>query len=163
MRNGPKGRGLFAVTDAIPPGALIHIAPTIPVSSAEYNDHMRHTVLEHYLFKEKRSGGMLLALGYGSLFNHSKLPNIDYRIHYEPDGSCTIRYYSSVYRSISKGDELCISYGSDLWFDDASVDSGLEEDVVVGAANDDSGIDTAFAADFLTQICLPVDDGHNDT
>ncbi len=39
----------------------------------------RHTVLEHYLFNAK-DGDMLLALGLGSLFNHSRRPNLDYRV-----------------------------------------------------------------------------------
>lgn len=39
----------------------------------------RHTVLEHYLFYAK-DGDMLLALGLGSLFNHSRRPNLDYRV-----------------------------------------------------------------------------------
>jgi hypothetical protein len=39
----------------------------------------RHTVLEHYLF-HTRSGDMLLALGIGSIFNHARKPNVDYRV-----------------------------------------------------------------------------------
>lgn len=39
----------------------------------------RFTVFENYLFKG-RAGVMLLALGAASLFNHSRTPNMDYRI-----------------------------------------------------------------------------------
>lgn len=42
--------------------------------------HYRHTVLEHYLFHSHSKGDMLLALGLGSLFNHSSNPNLDYRV-----------------------------------------------------------------------------------
>lgn len=127
IKEGLKGRGLFAISNGIPPGTLLHVAPTIKVTASEYETHMQHTVLEHYLFKGKSSGTMLLALGYGSLFNHSKHPNVDYRI--DPDESF-IRYYSSSYRSILEGDELCICYGSCLWFEDASEgeSDAMEED-----------------------------------
>ena len=40
-------------------------------------DH-RHTVLEHYLFSSR--GEYFLALGVGSLFNHSCRPCLDYRV-----------------------------------------------------------------------------------
>ena len=39
---------------------------------------VRHTILEHYLFSCK--GEYLLALGVGSLFNHSYRPCLDFRI-----------------------------------------------------------------------------------
>jgi SET domain-containing protein len=77
---------------------------------------MRFTVLEHYLFNDS-GGNKLLALGYGSLFNHSRSPNVDYRI-----GSDSI-VYSSGHKPIPQNEELCISYGGNLWFDDAD---GLE-------------------------------------
>ena len=41
----------------------------------------RFTTLEHYLFHCK--GDYLLALGVGSLFNHSARPCLDFRIHRE--------------------------------------------------------------------------------
>lgn len=37
----------------------------------------RHTILQHYLFSSR--GDYLLALGVGSLFNHSSKPNLDFR------------------------------------------------------------------------------------
>ena len=59
-----------------------------------------------------RRRGMLLALGLGSLFNHSETPNVDFR----RDGpNATIRYYAA--RDIEQGEELFIFYGSELWFD----------------------------------------------
>lgn len=111
---GPKGRGLFASTD-IPPRYLIHVAPCVPILKDEYDRHMKHTVLEHYLFNDARSGNKLLALGYGSLFNHSSHPNVDYRVNSE---ELSIEYRSG-FQTIPKDEELCISYGSNLWFEDA--------------------------------------------
>jgi SET domain len=115
---GSKGRGLFAATD-LEPGTVIHVAPCINVSKGEYEQHMRHTILEHYLFNDVRSGNKLLALGYGSLFNHSNHPNVSYKVN---SASQTIEYRSG-YSTIPIGTELCISYGSSLWFKDADAQS----------------------------------------
>lgn len=125
---GPKGRGLFSATD-IPPRTVIHVAPCLPVGREEYENHMRHTILEHYLFNDS-GGNKLLALGYGSLFNHSRTPNIDYRIE---AGSIV---YSSGHRQIPRDEELCISYGGNLWFDDAD---GLEKSSESSDENDIEG------------------------
>ncbi|KAA6426437.1 MAG: histone lysine methyltransferase Set7 [Trebouxia sp. A1-2] len=75
----------------------------------------RHTVLEHYLFKGT-GGTMLLALGVGSLFNHARKPNLDYRID---DNQPVIRYFAA--RNIMAEEELTIFYGDKLWFEDTSI------------------------------------------
>lgn len=113
---GPKGRGLFACSD-IPPRTLIHVSPCIPVRKGEYDEHLKHTVLEHYLFNDTRTseaGNKLLALGYGSLFNHSSQPNVDYRIN---PLNQTIEFSSGL-QTIPQEKELCITYGATLWFED---------------------------------------------
>jgi SET domain-containing protein len=119
---GPKGRGLLA-SRRISPGTVIHEAPCIRVVKAEYDKFMKFTVLEHYLFNAE-GGDKLLALGYGSLFNHSRHPNVDYRVD---STDLSIRYISG-HKEIQEDDELCISYGGNLWFDDASeVEQGSSE------------------------------------
>jgi SET domain-containing protein len=121
---GPKGRGLFAVQN-IPPRTLVHVAPCLSVTKEEYECHMKYTILEHYLFNAQ-GGNKLLALGDGSLFNHANRPNVDYRI--DSQNLC-IRYYVG-HEGIKLGQELCISYGAKLWFDDADghVSSSSSED-----------------------------------
>ena len=59
-------------------------------------------------------GNSLLALGIGSLYNHSSRPNVDYRVHEE---TLTIDYFAA--RDVPAGEELCIYCGPDeeLWFD----------------------------------------------
>ena len=118
---GEKGRGLFANTD-IPCRTIIHVAPCVLCRSDEYDKHLRHTCLEHYLFKLK-PGDKLLALGYGSLFNHDKSPNVDYR---KDESRLLICFLAA--RQITKGDELCISYGSNLWFEDVDGRSDTTEE-----------------------------------
>ena len=71
-------------------------------------------MLEHYLFKGTE-GSMLLALGVGSLFNHARKPNLDYRID---SNQAVIRYFSA--RNIMAEEELTIFYGDKLWFEDTS-------------------------------------------
>ncbi len=59
---------------------------------------------------------MLLALGVGSLFNHARKPNLDYRL----DGNQpVIRYVAA--RNIMAEEELTIFYGDKLWFEDTSI------------------------------------------
>ena len=79
----------------------------------------RHTTLEHYVFKI-RSGGVLVALGLGSLFNHSRTPNLDFRVDAD---NLVIHYYAA--RDIAENEELFIYYGSNLWFEDSQESRNL--------------------------------------
>ena len=91
--------GLFC-SRPIPRGTLIHTAPCLLFPLASYESHARHTVLEHYLYN-CRNGDRLLALGYGSIFNHHREPTVDYRI--EKD-KLEIKYYAV--RDVDVGEEL---------------------------------------------------------
>ncbi|KAI0726233.1 hypothetical protein C8Q72DRAFT_847416 [Fomitopsis betulina] len=106
-----KGRGIYA-SRHIEPRTLIEISPVLLFTSAEYAEHGRHTVLDHYTFRW-RDGRMALALGLGSLFNHSQHPNLMYTLDSETE---SIRYITT--RRIEEGEELCIFYGHKLWFND---------------------------------------------
>ena len=92
------------------------------VPKVSYDAHAKHTVLEHYLFNCK-DGDRLLALGYGSIFNHSDPPNVDYRLD-KP--GMVIRYYAA--RDIVVGEELCIYYGANLWFEEVGGSGSKAED-----------------------------------
>ncbi|KAA1469766.1 hypothetical protein DENSPDRAFT_816959, partial [Dentipellis sp. KUC8613] len=106
-----KGRAVFA-SRRIPAQTVVEISPVLLFSAAEYEQHGKYTVLDHFTFKW-RDGRMALALGLGSLFNHSNTPNVSYIIESATD---SIRYITS--RAIEPGEELCIFYGHKLWFDD---------------------------------------------
>lgn len=70
----------------------------------------------------------VLALGLGSLFNHSTLPNVEFRVHKE-DG--WIEYFST--RRIEKDEELCIFYGHDVsWMTGIKTTQQDEENDVFG-------------------------------
>ncbi|KAL1715430.1 hypothetical protein EV715DRAFT_207529 [Schizophyllum commune] len=110
-----KGRGVHAARE-IPSQTLLEISPVLLFDREEYAEHGRHTLLDHYTFVWK-DGRMALALGLGSLFNHSGAPNVSYVL--EPLTE-SIRYTTT--RRILSGEELCIFYGHKLWFD--AVDAG---------------------------------------
>lgn len=124
------GRGLFAARN-LAPRELLHEAPCIRVPRAEYDEYCRHTVFEEYLFNAP-DGSRLLALGLGSLFNHSRRPNVDYRLGRLEDN--VIRFFVG-HRAVQAGEELCIYYGHDehLWFhlpkeEGSSSDDGEDDD-----------------------------------
>jgi SET domain-containing protein len=123
-----RGRCVFA-GEPIRRGQLIEIAPCLRFPRAQYEAlQLAQTPLEHYVFVERGTRDLLLALGIGSLFNHSESPNVDYRVappsipagssegerdlHADPQGRVTFRCA----RPVAVGEELCIYYGPDLWF-----------------------------------------------
>ncbi|KAF8208840.1 hypothetical protein K438DRAFT_1573795 [Mycena galopus ATCC 62051] len=105
-----KGRGIFAA-HAIARQTTVESSPVLLLGKEEYEQHGRFTILDHYAFKWK-NGSMALALGLGSLFNHSNTPNLSYSIDPLTD---SIHYTTT--RNIEPDEELCIYYGSNLWFD----------------------------------------------
>ena len=102
----------------------------------------RHTIFDSYLFNG-HDGEHLLALGLGSLFNHSNQPNLDYHVEKMEKVSLVRKLHidkwevlrSSLLRSelrcgvlvqtvtfrasrdIASGEEITFYYGSNLWFD----------------------------------------------
>ncbi|KAH9999627.1 cytidine deaminase-like protein [Russula compacta] len=112
-----KGRGVYA-SKAMPAYTLLEISPALLFSAEEYEAHGRHTVLDHYTFKW-RDGRMALALGLGSLFNHSDSPNVSYTIDTATE---SIRY--TTVRAVEADEELCIYYGPNLWFKPAGISDG---------------------------------------
>ncbi|KAF9934896.1 hypothetical protein FBU30_010163 [Linnemannia zychae] len=107
---GAKGRGVVTTT-VIPARTVIDISPILLFPTEEYSSHGQYTQLDHYTYRWK--GGMALALGLGSMFNHSNTPNVGFQRDFE---NSLIRY--SALREILPDEELCISYGPNLWFPD---------------------------------------------
>lgn len=131
-----KGRGVFA-RESIPADTLIEVSPVLIVSNEEYIQHtLNKTIFESYLFTWSRAGEYALALGLGSLFNHSDTgPNVSYVL--DKVNHC-IRY--STKRPIKENEELCIFYGHGVKFGDKgellvekAIESEDEEDDVLKA------------------------------
>ncbi len=108
-----KGRGMFTALD-IEPGSLIEICPLIliPVTQSAFIDK---TEIYNYYFLWNDEF-IALALGYGSLYNHSNHPNAKVIFDYE---SQEIQFEAN--RLIQEGEEILIDYldgdpGLKVWF-----------------------------------------------
>lgn len=114
---GARGRGVFALT-AIPAGTLIESADVIPVARAEV-EAIEACILADYYFRwgeDGREGA--IALGYGSLYNHSYEPNARYVKRFE---RLSIDFIAV--RDIAAGEEICTNYNGvtdsrkKVWFE----------------------------------------------
>jgi SET domain-containing protein len=110
------GRGVFT-TKKIPKGSVIEICPVIvlPVKDLKYVDK---TVVFNYYFEWGDDSDLgAIALGYGSLYNHSYDPNARYLADYEM-GTLDIH----AIKDIPAGSEIFTNYNgeptdkSKLWF-----------------------------------------------
>ena len=108
-----KGRCVHSSGDIVE-GDLIEVSPVIVFPEQDLNKiHNTHLHDYYFLWGEKRDQGAI-ALGYGSLYNHSESPNASFEIDLSGE---EIRFYCI--KDISPGEEITISY----------VDSDFREDV----------------------------------
>jgi SET domain-containing protein len=96
-----KGRGVFART-FIPKGTVIERVPVIIVTW----DKIDESELAHYAYSWTETKAAI-ALGYGSLYNHSFRPNA----YYEDVGRQTKVF--TAFRDIQPGEEVTINYNGD--------------------------------------------------
>ena len=106
------GRGIFT-SALIPASGIVELAPVIELTAAD-RERIHATGLHDYYFIW--GAGAAIALGYGSLYNHSPSPNLDYELDYDFG---QIRF--SALRDIAAGEELLIDYKAGderegLWF-----------------------------------------------
>ncbi|WP_338449468.1 SET domain-containing protein [Niallia oryzisoli] len=108
------GRGIFAARN-IEKDEFIEVAPVIIIPKVEWKQ-MRESVLVNYIFRW--DDDKALALGYGSLYNHSYTPNVGYITNIE---NKSIDFYAR--EDIREGEELVVNYNGDpmdqspLWFE----------------------------------------------
>jgi SET domain-containing protein len=106
IKNTKKyGRGLYAARN-LDKGEVVEIAPVVVLSQAD-SRIIGITKLTMYLFewKNKDAG---FALGYGSLFNHSKKENVSYEARFK-----TNDIVFTAIKKVKKGQQLFIDYGYD--------------------------------------------------
>jgi len=72
-----KGRGVFT-TEEIEADQIIEICPVIVIPQNELT-HLDKTLLYNYYFKWNEKEGAI-ALGYGSIYNHSDTPNATFEV-----------------------------------------------------------------------------------
>ncbi|MBE9237921.1 SET domain-containing protein-lysine N-methyltransferase [Anabaena aphanizomenioides LEGE 00250] len=110
-----KGRGVFAQRD-FELGEIIDIANVIVIPKQQVK-LITHTVLCNYYFGWHGESGAI-ALGYGSLFNHSYQPNALYVKKFDQQVIEIIAY-----KYIREGQEITINYNGNvddltpIWFD----------------------------------------------
>jgi uncharacterized protein len=96
-----KGRGVFA-REFIPEGTVIERVPVLLVTW----DHIDHSELVDYAFAWSPKK-VAIALGYGSLYNHSYTPNA----RYDDIGRKT-KVFSAI-RDIEPGEEITVNYNGE--------------------------------------------------
>jgi len=111
------GRGVFTA-QSIQKGDLIEICPVIVLPEKDIN-FIEKTILHNYYFfwgaNQKRGA---LALGFGSLYNHSYKPNACYKLDLT---NLSIDFYCV--KGISAGREITVNYNGDpkddtvVWFE----------------------------------------------
>jgi D-alanine-D-alanine ligase len=105
VRSSPgKGRGVFAQR-SWQPGELIERAPVLALSPADTKT-IQNTLLDSYYYVwGNASDEAAIALGYGSLYNHSWEPNAIYVRRPELN-----EIHFLAHRSIAPGDEITVNY-----------------------------------------------------
>ncbi|MBM7655397.1 SET domain-containing protein [Neobacillus cucumis] len=117
VKKSKYGRGIFA-TRNIEKGELIHEAPVIISPSKEYKNLRKTVFIEYVFWWGENLEECALALGYGSLFNHSFQPNALYKLNL---ANKTIDFYA--HTNIVEGEEILINYNGDpdndtpVWFE----------------------------------------------
>lgn len=113
-----RGRGVFARRE-IAAGESIEVCPVIVLGGADEQELLDKTRLFDYYFAWGEHGELAaVALGYGSLYNHSYHANADH-ICDVPGGEIRI----TAHRPIRRGEEITINYGGrpdcpdPVWFD----------------------------------------------
>jgi len=101
-RTKGKGRGVHARVP-IPAGTVFERAPLLVMSAKEALESEHSNVLPAYVF-EYSKGKVALALGFGSLYNHSYSPNARY-----DDAGSQVKEYRAL-RDIEAGEEITINY-----------------------------------------------------
>ena len=101
--------GVFAI-DNIAEGEIIEEAAMIEIEQKWLEKDP--TILSDYRFNFPSGGdhkSVQICFGYGSLYNHSDVPNAYWQsVYYSPDIS-TFRFIT--YRDIKAGEEILVSYG----------------------------------------------------
>ncbi len=113
-----KGRGVFTALE-IPVDSPIETCPIIIIPGLQ-STFLDQTEIYNYYFIWK-DGDLAIALGYGSLYNHSSTPNA--RVEYDFEAE---EISIEALRDIHSGEEITINYIDDeefesgLWFEEKS-------------------------------------------
>jgi uncharacterized protein len=112
-----KGKGVFTKS-FIAEGIVIEIAPMLVLPENDKKLIDKTHLYNYYFLWGIENKKIAIALGYGSIYNHSFQPNVAYKMDFENE---TITFVA--WRNILPNEELLINYNGDedntnqLWFD----------------------------------------------
>ena len=115
------GTGVFAERD-FAVDEVIEVCPVLLIPGDQW-DHLLETPIAAYVYEWE--GDSAFALGYGSLYNHSRSSNARYEMDFDAE---EITVYAA--KPITAGDEICINYNgepddaSPVWFEEDDEDDG---------------------------------------
>ena len=110
------GRGVFTAED-ITSGSIIEICPVIVLPKAQTALLDQTVLYDYYFLWGKQEDEYAIALGYGSLYNHSYTPNAEYRADFERND---LHFYALT--AVTAGSELTVNYNGNpdeeraVWF-----------------------------------------------
>lgn len=112
-----RGRGVFALRP-FSEGDTIEVAPVLSFSSEEWEEYVVNTDLADYSFRWTSDGeDGAIALGLGSLYNHSYAPSAKYVLRVSEREIAFVAL-----RAIEAGEEITVNYNRDhesqkpVWF-----------------------------------------------
>ena len=110
------GRGVFCLND-LHRGDLIEIAPVISFSIGSIECLDKTKIYEYYFLWGEQMNLPAVALGYGSLFNHSDTPNAEFNLDLDAEN---IHFLAT--EDVTAGIEITTNYRAGrpdqpLWFD----------------------------------------------
>ena len=112
IRESPgRGRGVFAAR-GFAPGETIEVCPVIALSETDARTLDGTGLYDYYFGWGDEGKAAAIALGYGSLYNHSNEPNA---MHRKCAAANTLSIVAT--KPIMAGDEICISYQPGPWFE----------------------------------------------
>lgn len=109
--NPEKGRGVFATTDFLKDEIVEECQTLFTIDTLTVDVLTRLPFIQKVFFNlfEKPEKSVAIALGTGSLYNHSSTPNLEFYPHVDPDTKLVyIRFVAT--RQINSGEELTIDY-----------------------------------------------------
>jgi len=107
LKNTPKkGRGVFALR-SFKKGEIIESAPIININPKE-RKHLEKTILNFYIYPWRSTRSGAIALGFGSIYNHSFTPNADWKQNFKTN----MMVYRAI-KDIKKGDEVLVNYNGE--------------------------------------------------
>ena len=112
-----RGRGVFTAAD-IAEGAIIEICPVIVLPGDEIPIINQTGIYDYYFLWGPDDEDCAIALGYGSLYNHSFQPNAMYEADFEAK---TLNFHAL--KLIPAGSEITVNYNGEpedknkVWFE----------------------------------------------